>query len=91
MTLGERFKKFEDSVETDYTASRQDLKAFNLIAQLLPDAEGGDIVSCAEHDVIWLNVEPEDLNEVITDEQIQTLIQCGVMYDDDVDSLSMFV
>jgi len=71
------------------TSNRPDLHAFNLIDRLVPGK--GDIVSAAEHDEIWLDVSPEDLAKVATEEQIIELIRCGVRYDRETDSLALFV
>ena len=46
----------------------------------------GDIVSAAEHDVIYLNF---DNIEELTDEDVLYLTRCGVLYN--TDCLSMFV
>lgn len=46
------------------------------------------IVECAEHDQIWLRPRNlEDLNE----ENIIYLLRCGVLYDEETDSLYMNV
>jgi UPF0288 family protein (methanogenesis marker protein 3) len=68
--------------------ARQDLLAFNLINQLVPGT--ADIVSAAEHDEIWLSVDPEQLEKAgITQAQVDELVRCGVYYHDDLDSLHM--
>lgn len=88
------FEKFED----DFLAfekienprhERPDMCAFLLLHDLVPGF--GDIVSCAEHDQIWLSVEIEDLSKVATEDHIRILAACGVFYDGDVESLSMYV
>ena len=61
-------------------SKRKDLHAFNLIDEIVPGEI--DIVSCAEHDQIWLEVELSDLAEVITKEQIVELVHCGIRYED---------
>jgi hypothetical protein len=66
--------------------SRPDLTAFLLLDTLLPGT--GDIVSAAEHQ-IWLAPDIDKVNEVATDEQLITLIRCGVFIDED--AFSMFV
>lgn len=71
------------------TSGRRDIHAFNLLDKLVPGT--GDIVSCAEHDEIWLEVSPEALAVVATEDQIVELIRCGVRYDSQTDSLAMFV
>lgn len=81
------FLKFE-KVENK-TSQRRDLHAFMLLDRLVPGEK--DIVGCAEHDEIWLEVDPEELAKVATEEQIIELIRCGVRYDEDTESLAMFV
>ena len=82
----EDFSEFEKVENPLYP--RADICAFLLLDKLLP---GGtrDMITSAEHDQIWLDVDCEKLAEVITEEDVRTLRRCGVMYD--ADSLSMFV
>ena len=82
----EEFLKFNLAGRTG--TNRPDLAAFILLDQLCPATI--DIVGCAEHDEIYLNIEVEELAKVITEEQVIELIRCGVMYDDQHDSLCMF-
>lgn len=67
---------------------RPDLHAWLLLDELFPHP-GHDMVSAAEHDEIWLDVEGEKL-ETLTDEQILELVRCGVRHDDEHDCLAMF-
>lgn len=84
------FLKFE-RVENK-TSKRADLHAFMLLDRLFPRPEGrGDIVSAAEHDEIFLGVDPDELDEVATEDQMLELIRCGVRCDSSTDSLAMFV
>lgn len=94
----EEFLKFE-RIESPAHAV-PDICAFLLLADLdvLQRASGGesrgkqmDIVACAEHDQIWLNANCCELAEIATEEQIIYLARCGVMYESDTESLSMFV
>lgn len=88
------FTKHEDEfLEHDRIASplsrRADLHAFILLDRLVPGPR--DMVAAAEHDQIWLDVSLEDLAaSAITEEQVVELVRCGVMVDEDTDSLSMF-
>lgn len=92
--LTELFLKHEDRHVDEIiagkhvTLGRRDLRAFNLLDKLVPGT--GDIVNGAEHDKIWLSPTLEDLAKVITEEDVITLIQCGVFIDEEFDSLSMF-
>lgn len=90
---------FEKYTDTDFLEfgrvhnppnSRPDLCAFLVLDRLVP-RPGRDMVTSAEHDVIWLGVEPDKLAEVATEEDILTLVRCGVRYDSSVESLTMFV
>ncbi len=83
----DEFLKF-DRVENK-TSKRADLHAFNLLDKLVPG--DCDIVCSAEHDEIWLDVRPEELSKVATEEQIIELIRCGVRYDTGTDSLALLV
>ena len=69
-------------------SKRPDLSAFLLLEHLLP-GKTGDIVSNAQHDEIWLDIEAEELAAVATEDQIITLIRCGVRLNDG--DLCMFV
>jgi hypothetical protein len=71
-------------------SNRPDLHAFLLLEELVPGKNGGDMVVSAEHDQIWLDVEPKKLFKVATEEQLIDLYRCGVMYDEETDSLCMF-
>lgn len=66
---------------------RSDLRAFLLLDKLVPGTR--DIVSCAAHDEIWLDVDLEELAKAATQDDILTLIRCGVRLDGE--SLAMFV
>jgi hypothetical protein len=50
-----------------------------------------DMVSAAEHDEIWLDVDCEELAKVITEDQVLELTRCGVHYDSGYDALKLFV
>lgn len=68
-------------------SQRPDLHAFLLLDELQPSNR--DIIVCAEHDEIYLDIDLETL--VITEDQVIELLQCGVTYDGYNDSLHMFV
>lgn len=71
-------------------ASRRDLHAFILLDKLLPDPNGRDLISASEHDIYYLAVDPEELAEVATEEQLRDLARCGVRYEEDTESLFLF-
>ena len=88
--MEEIFEKYHDEfLEFDRIknkrSNRPDLHAFLLLDELFP--RDRDIVSAAEHDEIWLDVETSEI-EKLTEEQIIELIRCGVRYSED--SLAMF-
>lgn len=83
----DEFLKF-DRVQKK-TSHRRDLHAFNLLDKLVTGV--GQIICSAEHDQIWLDINPEDLVGIASEDQIIELIRCGVMYDGETDMLSMFV
>ena len=75
---------------------RADLHAFLLLDEILPPnpCPGGGysrMVAWARHDEIYLSVDCDRLAEVITDAQVLELTRCGVRYDENHDSLCMFV
>jgi len=65
-----------------------DLLAFMLLDKLIPS--DNDIISAAEHDVIYLQTDINALAEVITEADCLTLIRCGVFYDSGYECLYMF-
>ena len=75
------FEKHEDdyldfAAVSDKMSKRPDLHAFMLLDKLLPS--DSDIVSAAEHDEIFLDVELDDLAKAgITEEQVRDLVRCG--------------
>lgn len=77
-------KFLEDSDEFDC----RDLVAFNILKQY----RGNDdkIICSAEHDVIYLNVDINLLAEGSTEDEIITLIRCGVIYDSYNECFSMY-
>ena len=81
------FLKFD---RVEYKLSlRPDLHAFMLLDILMPGTS--DIVSNTSHDEIFLEVEPEALAQVATEDQLQELHRCGVRHDIGQDALVMFV
>lgn len=87
-THDRQYGKF-DQIENP-AHSRPDLCAFLLLDQLVPGA-GRDMISAAEHDEIFLDVDCDKLAEVATDADILTLTRCGVRYDASFGCLAMFV
>ena len=77
---GDEFLKF-DRVENPLS-TRPDLCAFLLLDKLLP-LSNRDMISDASHDQIYLEVDCEELAKVATEEDIITLIRCGVILSED--------
>lgn len=69
---------------------RPDLCGFLKLDQLVP-GEPRDMIYASERDQFFLDVEPAELAEVATQEDIVYLYRCGVRYDSSHDSLGMFV
>ena len=93
MDIHERFEAVNDDyIKFDRVenkrSERPDLHAWLLLDELFPNP-GHDMVSAAEHDEIWLDVDDEQL-ETLTDEQILELVRCGVRHDDECECLAMF-
>lgn len=80
--------KADDEQRVRLTDRREDLHVFNLLDSILPGTT--DIVAAAEHDVIFLGVDVDQLSKAATEEQVRELMRCGVMFDTDVESLFMF-
>jgi hypothetical protein len=84
----DEFLKFDRVVGERRLSNRPDLCAFLLLDSLVPGTS--DMVSAAEHDQIWLDVDLEKLAAVITREDVDTLRRCGVVCDSETESLFMF-
>lgn len=94
MNLREIWDKHEDEFlkferVQNKLSNRPDIHAFLLLDKLVPGDR--DIVGSAEHDEIWLDVDPAGLEAVEAEEQIVELIRCGVRLDSQFDALAMFV
>jgi hypothetical protein len=89
--LYERWEKIEEESPKGKPESpltkRDDITAFLLLDKLQPGTD--DMVSCAEHDQIWLGIDTAELAKVITDE-IRILVLCGVHMETGGQSLYMF-
>jgi hypothetical protein len=69
---------------------RPDMHAFIVLDELLPGDGKGDLISAAEHDQFFLDIEPEALARVATEEIILDLVRCGVFFDEENESLFLF-
>ncbi len=82
----DEYVEFDKIPNKDRRHPRQDLCAFLYLHEKLGGK--GDVVSAAEHDQFWLAWDAEDL-EKLTEEDVIYVLRCGVLYDDDVESLYM--
>jgi len=69
---------------------RPDIAAFLLLDKLVPASFNREMICGASHDEIYLDTDVEDLAKAATEEDILTLIRCGVRLIDG-DYLAMFV
>lgn len=87
-TRNDEYLKF-DRIENPLHP-RPDICVFLLLDKLVPNPRR-KMVSGAEHDRIFLDGSLEDISAVITEEDVITLIRCGVSTDDYDEGLAMFV
>lgn len=90
-----RFEKFDDDFlyfaavsKPNRLHARADICAFLLLDRIVPG--NGRMVAAAEHNVIFLGVEPARLDANATDDEIRDLRRCGVVYSSQHDGLIMF-
>jgi hypothetical protein len=83
---GSEYLEF-DRVE-DKLHPRPDIAAFLLLDRLCP-SPGCNMVRDAEHDQFFLNIDADKLAVVIAEQDIVTLIRCGVLLDSGIDVLCM--
>jgi hypothetical protein len=95
MDVREAFERFNEAEFLRFDriknppVRRPDLCAFTLIDKLVPDS--GDIISGAEHDVIYLSVDIDDIEDTATEDDVLYLTRCGVLLNNEYDCLMMFV
>jgi hypothetical protein len=88
--VNDDFLLFDRVPESDRLFSSPDLCAWALLDKKFPAERQQDMVSAAEHDEIWLRIMPEQITQ-LTDNEILYLTRCGVRYDDDTETLCMYV
>ena len=93
--LSATFDKYEDEyIQFQNVANkrsrRPDMHAFIVLDELLPGDGKGDLISAAEHDQFFLDIEPEALARVATEEIILDRVRCGVSFDEENESLFLF-
>lgn len=82
------FREFEWLPEKYKISNSYDICAFTLLDKLAPSEE--DIVSAAEHDIVFLSTPMDVLAEKATEEDILALVICGVAYSEEYDCLMMW-
>lgn len=85
------FLKFENIPKERKMHECPDICAFMILDRLVPCKRELDMVSAAEHDIIFLRPEASEVADVADRETILDLIRCGVIYDTEIDSLAMLV
>jgi hypothetical protein len=83
------FKQLFDEDVPELDGPLMDLAAMLLLKDLVKCE--GNIISSVEHDMIYFATDVKKLLKVITPEQVKLLASYGVVYDDDTDSLMMYV
>jgi len=84
----EEFLKFEDI--PNKRSKYRDVHAFLLIEKILPDDDEPKIVSSSGSSEIWLSVDVHELSKLVSEEDVLELVRCGIRYDSNKHSLSMF-
>jgi hypothetical protein len=69
---------------------RADLCAFLMLHDLAPQPHGRNIVGRAKHDEVWLDADCDALATSATEEDVVTLIRCGVRFDSGNHAFAMF-
>jgi hypothetical protein len=93
LDIEETFRKFKDEylkferIENPIT-QQPDLCAFIFLSKLI--LKNKNMISCAEHDKIFLNITESDLHSV-TESIVIHLLRCGILYDSDHECLFKFV
>jgi hypothetical protein len=66
---------------------RRDICALMLLDRLVPGETGNSIINDSDGEFIMLDVDCKELAEVISEEDVITLLRCGVKYDEDYECL----
>lgn len=76
---------------SEQLSHRRDLNGMMILANLFPEPTQLDFICCAEHDQIWFDVDINQLAERATEQQILDIMRCGIWFDSNIESLTMFV
>jgi hypothetical protein len=85
------FGKIEDVKTARRLHRRADLNAFLLLDKLLTNGNDSAILVDARNEQVWLSPKPWEVMQRASEEDLLDLVRCGVFYDEDNDSLSMYV
>lgn len=93
MDIEEIFEKYNDEfLEFERVVNplhpRADLCGFLLLDKIAPGTN--DMISASEHDEFFLDVDIEKFKAVATEEDVITLIRCGIRYSSEYDCFCMF-
>lgn len=73
---------------------REDISGFLLLDKIctrIPDNNDSQrLISASEHNVVYLSVDPNEIAEVITEEEIHALIASGIIFSSHEDCLLRF-
>lgn len=94
LDIKETFGKFSDEyLEFEKIENpmhhRKDVCAFLLMDKLIPSNK--TILSAAWHDEVAFSIDIDELSKVATEEDILTLVRCGVRYSKEYECLTYFV
>ena len=81
------YRRFNHVVDEARLPDRTDLCAFLLLHTLVPSLR--NMIAGAEHDEIFLDTDLDALAKTANEDDILTLVRCGVRYSDD--GLMIFV
>ena len=70
-------------------SQRKDLHAFILLDKIVPDNKY--LISAAEHDAIYLDINIEDFISKVSKDQLMELLLFGIMYNSEYNCFIMFV
>ncbi len=90
MTLEEMEAAFEAAIDRPINSELHDFDGFVRLSAM-GNRNFKDIIGAAEHDQVWLSINVDWLASVATIDDINYLVDCGIHYDADYDSLYMFV
>ncbi len=85
----DEFLKFDRIPHPLRRSNRPDMHLFQLLDEMFPDDQ--DIISDASHDEICLSIDGEKFAAGVTESRLVDMIRCGLRWDEEYQSLCMFV